>query len=481
MSRVGGREGEGYISIPEQTRTMDAKAAEKGVTVLPEVFCDENASGGNTDRAEFQRARDLIRARKVGGIIVATLDRFSRDVPEALAIIREIEAHGGRLLCGDGDVSLASGSDEFMATVRLATGQFERSRRTEYLDKSVRNAIERGVHLSAPFGYRKAENPARKGERRGSPLEVHPAEAPSVKLAFELRAAGASWPSIAHALNEAGVLPRPHKRHGVVRQANWSHKAVLQIVANEVYTGVAYNGKRRHPGAHEPLVSAELFAKANRARGSKPIGPKEGYALTGLARCASCGYAMVHQGGAHRYYRCRNAANGDCPGVNVPAGPLETFVQEQFIWTYLSRRVRQVGTDEAVTGAEADVERCEAALAGLFALAATLGDMSAAERRVFDANVHSARAALGAAGERLAQARSAAVGVTLPADLTADGFYSMPVPERRRLLGLAYACVVVRSGRALNEPVPDRARLIGRDEAPIDSTGLIAYVAGLNR
>ena len=135
---------------------MRSLAKAEGVGLTDELFKDEDRSGGSLDRPEFQRALGLVRSGKLGGIAVAKLDRFSRDTEDFLITLREIEALGGRLLCGDGAVSLQNGTDTFIATVRMAAATLERDQRGEDLKGSVRNAIERGHHLSAPFGYRKA-------------------------------------------------------------------------------------------------------------------------------------------------------------------------------------------------------------------------------------------------------------------------------------------------------------------------------------
>ena len=86
--------------------------------------------------------------------------------------------------------------------MRAAVQASERARRGEDFAKSVRNAIERGVHLSALL------RPPQ-GRSRGSKLVVVPAEAAQVTRAFEMRADGHTCPAIAAALNESGAKPRP--------------------------------------------------------------------------------------------------------------------------------------------------------------------------------------------------------------------------------------------------------------------------------
>lgn len=475
VSRVGGRSGEGYISPKLQDRETHALAAQHGVETYPELFLDEDYSGGNLDRPEFQRALELIRSGKAGGIIVKTFDRFSRDTEDALSTLREIEAAGGRLICGDGETSLSNGNDEFMTTVRAAVNAFERRRRADDLDKSVRNAIERGVHLSAPFGYAKGP------DSRLVPVH-HEAEA--VKRMFALRAEGLSWNAVAQALNDSGSRPRPYTRHGIVRQGRWTGVTVRQIVKSETYLGTAHNGERRHPGAHDAIVDQRLFGLANRAKGTKPIGPDDGYLLSGLVRCAGCGYVMTHamQNG-RGYYRCRAAQHGDgrCPEpCNVPAEALEELVAERFEARYLDDEYIPIATDDAVDACEARVAQIAARLTPRLEL--IVRAQSDTEREILNAQADVDRAELREAEAELKQAQNRARGAAdLPPELTVELFRDAPLPQQRHWLSLVYRAIVIRRAApgTWREPVADRARLVTIDEAPADSTRLISHVAAL--
>jgi DNA invertase Pin-like site-specific DNA recombinase len=478
VSRVGGRGGEGYISIPEQDRTIHRLAKAEDVPLTEELFTDEDRSGGTLDRPEFQRALGLIRAGELGGIVVAKLDRFSRDTADFLTTLAEIESVGGRLLCGDGNATLRNGTDTFTSTVRMAAAALEKDKRREDLANSVRSSIERGHHLSAPFGYRK-------GNGRGSGLVPVPAEAKVVKLAFGARAAGASWAAVAEAMNATGVLPRPHKRHGKVVQGRWQHKTARQLVHREVYLGTAYNGDHRLPGAHKAIIAPELWSRAHRSRGTKSLRPSDGYLLTGLVRCSGCGYVMTHAvvRGGRRYYRCRpdQHSAGKCPApVNVPAVALEEHVAEWFRDEWLTRRWAPEVTDEQVIAAERQVQNAEERLRGSMRMRGLLGeDASDTEIKLADGQLEEDRRALRAAEDHFRQAQMSARGVDLPPQLDADTYDGEPIPEQRRWLSTVLACIVVRRAEPIRQPIPERVRLVGRDDAPTDSTRLIPFAASL--
>jgi DNA invertase Pin-like site-specific DNA recombinase len=476
-SKLGKREKGNNLSLTSQLHEIDRIAAFNKLTLRDEPITDEDTSGSTFDRPGWNRVIALLDSGEYGGVVAYDMKRISRGkTAEVLVMVEDVEASECELYDGNGRVSVKDADDEMITTVKAMIARREWRERRRYLKASVRNAIEEnGAHLSAPFGYRKSDG-------KGSKLAPELTEAPTVQRMAELRAGGYSWGLIAAAINETGVMPRPHKRHGEVMQARWVAKTVRQIVMNEVYTGVAFNGSLRHEDAHEAIISPELFARANNRRGVKPIGPTEGYLLSGLVRCAECGYVMVHQQERDRgYYRCRNAQHKDgrCVGCNVNAAELEALVAGTFARDFLDVELRGTVSDGRVLEAEQALEQATAHLGGLLELVGTLGTLSGAEKAIFSGKVSEARTAVKSAEVALRQARAAAAGAELPADLDADTFASMPIVERRHLLSIAYGAVVVRRAAGWREPVAQRVRLFGRDEVPHDSTHLIAFVADL--
>jgi DNA invertase Pin-like site-specific DNA recombinase len=487
ISKLNGRTKGDNVSIEEQEREIKRVAHVYKLKLLPELVSDEDVTGATFDRPGWEKAISLVQSGKAAGIVAFDLKRISRGkTAEVLLMVEDVEAVGGQIYDSNGIVSVEDADAELITTVKAMIARREWREKRSYLTGSVRNAIERGVHLSAPFGYRKRER--QQGEK-STKLLVQPEEAAQVRRAFELRAGGHTWPAIAQALNESGTKPRPYKRDGQVRQAVWTHKTVRQIVGNEVYLGVAYNGDHRHPGAHEAIVTPELYARANKTKGTKPVGPPGGYLLTGLVRCSGCGYAMTHAvEGGRRYYRCRAAQHGDgrCPApASVPAEDVETFVAGRFTDEYLGTSWAADRDDAQVSATLAAVETAKGRLAAAMRLKVELGDeASETELELADEQIAAARASLRQAEQALVEARMSARGAELPTELDADLFAKATrddVAEARHWLSLVYRCVVVRPARVWREPAADRARIVHVDDAPADSTRLIAFVVGLDR
>src|ERR1044071_5158576 len=86
VSRVGNR-GHRLISPDEQIKRAKGLAAERGLTI-GEVFTDLDESGGKLDRPGLNEVLRRVEAGESGGMIVAWLDRLSRDSEHAHGLVR---------------------------------------------------------------------------------------------------------------------------------------------------------------------------------------------------------------------------------------------------------------------------------------------------------------------------------------------------------------------------------------------------------
>lgn len=457
ISNLGKRERGNNLSADKQLASITATARRLGLKLGP-VFSDEDISGQTFARADWQHVVEMIESGQSDTLIVWNQARASRAwVWETMEMVAGIEKVGGRIYSQDRQITVATKEGRMMVFMDgEADNSFAREQGAA-LKGFVANAIDRGAHLHAPYGYRKAERVA----SRAMPIVPDEVEAPVVKLIFKLRADGLSWKRIAERLNELGHQPRPYVRHGELVQGRWRHQAVWTIVMSETYLGVAHNGAVRKTGAHEPLVTPEVFAKANATKKPKPIGPDGGYTLTGLVRCTGCGRVMCHAAGG--YYKCNDQGASKCPSpvTSVPAGKLTDWVVEQFKDTYLGTRFGAEEADASVNTAADAVEMAAARYerASERELEAA-GSGSARAMEIAAANVRAAEQALVAAEHALADANAAASGVSLPASLDVETFDAATPEQQNRWLEAVYAFVVVRRDPVWRGPISGRATLV---------------------
>ncbi|MCG2796223.1 MAG: recombinase family protein [Actinomycetia bacterium] len=135
-----------------------------------------------------------------------------------------------------------------------------------------------------PFGYKRGADP-------GS-LEVVPERAEAVRLMFELRAEGWSYPAIGDELDRLGMRGQ--------RRARMQHSSVQTILNNPVYIGFGtWNGEwyPLNPELCPPIIDRGFWDRVQvieQARGKGTI--KRGrYICSGLLKCAACGSPMVRR------------------------------------------------------------------------------------------------------------------------------------------------------------------------------------------
>jgi DNA invertase Pin-like site-specific DNA recombinase len=473
VSKTGDRD---TLRSPEQQeRDIRRWAKEHGHEIVHVHVAIDQTGRKRTGHPAIEAAKKRALDGVVDGVVAAYVSRFTRNTLYGLATVAELLDAGRYFFAPECPFDLRTPEGRKYLTGLLAEAEYEGDVKAGHFARGVEEAIERGAHLAARYGYEK-------GNGKAEPLTVVKAEAKQVKRAFELRASGHTWPAIAKALNESGAKPRPYKRDGVVRQATWTFKTVKQIVGSEVYTGVAFHGTHRHENAHPAIVSEELYAAANETKGTKPLAPAEGYLLSGLVRCKGCGYAMTYASERGRLYlRCRSAQHGDgrCPEpAACPAEPLEQLVWEQFEADNFDDDGLVAEPVEDTNGhMQAASERLAAARTQakrameLYTLVESeSGRGQAAEQvKAADREVAAAERGLGEARNRVRRSR-------LPGNLTAEEARAFPIPDRRHWLSSVYAAVVVRKARVWREPVADRQRVVPIDDAPGNGTALRGFV-----
>lgn len=335
VSRVGGREN--LISPDEQERRARALADERGLHV-GKVLVDLDESGGKWDRPGLQEALERVRARQSRGLIVAWLDRLSRDSEHAHRLVREITEAGGAVYAPDAPADWTSPEGELQAGLMFAFAQYVRKRAAAGFERSAARAIAEGVPVSsnAPIGYRK------RADRR---LEPDPATAPVVRRIFEMSAEGRRLGEIVDYAAEQGL----RTSYGAVVTT----QVVSYIVGSRVYLGeISYGRDRRHVNteAHEPIVDLATWTAAQRPTRRK-YRPRSVYLLSGLVRCQACGYAMSPEAndrvGMVRYRCKRRHGGGICPNpAIVQMHVLDGIVERRFLsWEHETLEAEADTTD----------------------------------------------------------------------------------------------------------------------------------------
>ena len=256
VSRVGGREGDSFISPTVQNDRITAYAHAVGHEIAA-WHTDLDQSGATMRRPGLSAALERVRSGETGGIIVLKLNRFARSIPEAVATIRDLEAVGGELVSVEEALDTHTHVGKFARTMMLAIAELEYDRIREGWSTARKRAVNRGVHIACrtPTGYKRQDDGV---------LEPNPVAAAAVLAAFEMRTAGRSNSEIGRMFTDAGVL-------GSVNSPGWSAAAVGRLLTNPVYKGEARSGDYMKKDAPSRVTVHSHGQKSNQTHRSMEI------------------------------------------------------------------------------------------------------------------------------------------------------------------------------------------------------------------
>jgi DNA invertase Pin-like site-specific DNA recombinase len=295
VSRVGGREGESFISPDVQAESIHRWCTAHSLE-LGEVVVELDVSGGKTaEERELGRLIDACEAGELEGVVVWNLSRFGRKLSDVIRNVERITEAGARFVAVEDGIDTGSKTSKLLIGIFGTLAEIERDSRAEGWLAAKESAIKRGVHITVPpFGYDKTPE----GKL------VMNEHAMVVRRAFGMRSDRRSWSEIAAYIEEQ-------------TGRRFSHSSLHRMIQSRTYLGEVYSGEFRQEGAHEPIISTLVWEaaqwKGTQGRGNGLV--KGSGILTGLIECASCGKTMARStnGNSNVTYTCRtNRQGGEC-------------------------------------------------------------------------------------------------------------------------------------------------------------------------
>lgn len=352
-----GRQAESDLSIPDQTRQVEAFCLARGWE-LAAGYVDAGVSATDDSRSEFQRMieRACDDDRPFDVIVVHSYSRFFRDAFGLEMYIRKLAKVGVRLV----SITQELGEDPAQVMMRQVIALFDEYQSRENgkhvlraMKENARQGFYNGSRL--PLGYT-TEEVEKRGIRTKKRLVVDPVEAEAVQLIFKLYRVGdgrggpLGIKKLVCWLNDQGYRSRLGGRFSV--------NTVHGILTNPIYVGEwSFNRRNAKTQALKPdteliridvpaIVTREEFnavhatMKINAPANTPPRIVTGPILLTGLTTCASCGGAMTlrtgtsKSGKVHRYYSCSTAnrqGKSGCKGRSIPVDTLDTLVTNRLV------------------------------------------------------------------------------------------------------------------------------------------------------
>ena len=300
---------------------------------LYEVFADEGISGTNTKkRKEFNR---MIACAKNGDfdlIITKEISRFARNTLDSIFYTRDLKEHGVGVIFMNDNINTLDGDAELRLAIMSSIAQEESRKTSERVKWGQKRQMEQGVVFGrSMLGY----------DVKDGKMYINEDGAKVVRLIFhKFVNEGKGTHVIARELREEGIKP--------MRVKEWQNTVILRVIRNEKYCGDLVQKKTYTPDFlshekkvnlgqeefviikdhHEPIISRELFDKANRMLDEKSLS-QEGkakhsnrYPFSGKIKCGRCGASYVARyknrkdGSRYKAWRCYEASNHGSPHID---------------------------------------------------------------------------------------------------------------------------------------------------------------------
>ena len=313
------------------------------------VYQDRGYSGKNTQRPAFQSLMADVERGKIQKIVVYRLDRFSRSIADFGRLWEILSRHHVEFVSVNETFDTSTPMGRAMLNIIMVFAQLERETTAERVRDNYYQRAQLGAWPGgpAPYGFSLGRQPGPEGTRL--PVLIPDDRAPVVVRIFEAYAQPeATLGSVARLLNGEGI-PAP-------RRATWDNVALSRILHSPVYAmvdedvclfyqgkglkvssspesfdglhaGILVGKRDRSSGTYQDLreqhfslanhlglIPAGLWLRcqykleSNRQLGGKGRGKHTW--LSGLLKCAGCGYSVkVNRQGAKYYLVCSGRSN----------------------------------------------------------------------------------------------------------------------------------------------------------------------------
>ena len=346
-------------SIDAQQRAIYKYIAENKYTPVGD-YVDEALTGTNIQRPGFQRMLEDAQKGMFDVVIVHKLDRFSRDVYDALDVQRKLGIYGVRV---ESVIERFEETPEgqLQKVIQLGVGQYYSQNLAREVVKGLKENAYKAMHNGGipPYGF--DVDPETKK------YLINEKEAEAIRIIFSKVIQGWSYRELAEYLNLLGYRTKIGNKFSAT-------SSFYDILTNPKYKGeYVFNRsvskpkqigmKRSHrknknedeiiriPNGVPAIVDEETFELVQkllkqRRRSKGQHKAKEVYLLTGLVECAECGSAYHGSsriGGRNKQkyvsYRCskRKKLENPCKCKEINKSLLDQFVVNQLYTTLLNQ------------------------------------------------------------------------------------------------------------------------------------------------
>ncbi len=359
--------GDDSESIKNQRLMLTEEALKRGFLVA-DVYSDDDYSGLDSERPEFNRLIEDAKLKKFNVVICKSQSRFTRDMELSEKYINRVFPLLGIRFIGVVDyIDTDIKGNKKARQINALINEWYVEDLSENIRSVFKSKMRQGQFLGAfaAYGYLKDKNDRHK-------LVIDEEAAEVVRKIYRYCIEGYGIKDICLKLQDEGILTptaykiskgmnfyTPNADKFGAEHLLWGTTTIYRILTNELYIGTLIQGREKKvsykskkvviapesewiivKNNHEPIVSEEDFYKvqeslAARRRISK-VSDKDRkvYPLSGKVRCKDCGSLMIRSGmkGTNgNYLRCglaSRSASKKCTNHNIKYAAIEERILE---------------------------------------------------------------------------------------------------------------------------------------------------------
>lgn len=382
--RVSTQDQEARGTYENQLDQINSFCARSGLSV--QRWYREQESTLNLDRPEFVRLLNDLRAGNIDTIIVAALDRFSRNQIETLQVCQLVKDRGATFHAVRDNIHIRDGKADMGTDMVISVlSTFAHHERETIKDRTMRGKKRKQtkglwVGGQAPAGYEL--------DRETKILQINEGEAAVVRRIWDEKLRGKGVNAIVKSLTADAVSPfeqqvafqgvrycgiiksernsdycRVRPTHSLYKQCCsdcikenggkrhngrhlWAKTTITKILKNKTYLGlVPVERGRWVSGEHKPIVTQDEWDTVQRLFTERAARKKRIYPanpIAGLVRCGRCGRKMFVTSGTRRGadgeirlnwrgFRCPGKKGGVC---SQPSQTLRHVAEAVYLQVY---------------------------------------------------------------------------------------------------------------------------------------------------
>jgi DNA invertase Pin-like site-specific DNA recombinase len=359
-------------SIYNQREMLERYIAEHPDLILKDVFTDNGESGVDFSRPAWNELMRKCKAGKINCIIIKDLSRLGRNYIETGEYLEKILPFlGVRLIAinDNYDSSTLSNNERIATNLKNLINDIYAKDISRKSSAALRMKQKQGAFIGSYAKYGYLKNPNNKNK-----LIIDPETAPIVRQMYEWKADGVGNAQICRRLSEMGIPP-PNKYRllkGIVKDTRyadneWTSKIIKRILTSQVYLGHMVQGRENGAlfeggsskeiipivyNTHEPIVSQDLFNRANAVIETRSAQSKENrgkYAdldkdkqdllLKDLLFCVDCGKPLIRYKKVDSRYN-RVYRTYQCPTHNELMTCSHKYIHEKELYNAVFMAIR---------------------------------------------------------------------------------------------------------------------------------------------